>query len=528
MRILSRGKDMKKLILAVVLLVVTAAPAFAQYAPPPRAAPRTPVNRETLAERRAAPRDVTGQALILDGEKLRIGDTDLRLFGIVPPQLSASFGPQARAALDSLIGGQSVSCHVRDRDHDGRLLATCQAANGVDPAQELLRRGLAVAARGSLADTEFAQPYVIAEQAAQNAKIGLWSMTLAAPTVSPVSVESPKVETPKAETPKTEAPKAEAPKVDAVPVKATEVQPKTSSATMVPVTTPPGGVVKEAPKPSVESPGFFARFQILITGLLMLATSLSIFGALTYHRRMEKRDELKSLAAALRGELLAARAVCQTRIKSIVTEEDDRVSVWPRIRSTLYQAYVGRLGGLGAELARQIASIYGQASDYASYYNSFGDSDVALVTPKRQALQSLVSHIEEVLPRLAGIEQTGERTAPNVYSVSTLNAMPAVPEPVIALSAPKAVPATGAVSAKPASEPVPAAVPVADEPSIELKLRNAVRNLRERFIEPQRSVEIPEESISDYTALIEEEIERYSYGGDDDSDLSPLGKLGRH
>jgi endonuclease YncB( thermonuclease family) len=520
---------MKKPILILSLACCLAAPAFAQVAPPPHRSPRTPVDRQALADRRAAvPHDVTGPALILDGEKLRIGETELRLFGIVPPQLSASFGPQARAVLDALLAGQNVACHIRDRDHDGRLLATCRAANGVDPALDLLRRGLAVAARGSIADTEYAQPYVAAEQAAQSQKIGLWSVAIAAPAaVSAAVLEAPKaeafkVEAPKAEPAKAEAPKIDAPKVDSSAAKIAETQPKTAAAIIAPAKAAANVVVKSAvpdeTKAVAEGPGIFARFQILISGILMLATALGILGALSLHRRAEKRDEMKALAAALRGELLAARAVCLTRIKNITTEQEDRSASWPRIRSTLYQAYVGRLGWLGAALARQVASIYGQASDYSSYYNSVGETSDAAGMPKRQALQALAAHIEEVLPRLAVLEQTGQKASPNLVASAQMHATPVVetqPEsaPVVTLPPPVA--------------PKTAAAQPAAAPGIESKLWDVVRNLRERFAEPQHAVSPPVEPANDYTSLIEEDMEHLSFSGDDD-EAAPFGKMGGH
>ncbi len=496
---------MKKLILAVLISSAVAAPAFAQQlAPTPRAAPRTPVNRETVMERRAASHDVAGQALILDGERLRIDDTELRLFGVVPPQLSASFGPQARAALDGLIGGgQSISCHIRDRDHDGRLLANCRAANGADPALELLRRGLAVAARGSLADTDLAAPYVAAEQAAQNDKIGLWSVTLAAPSINAVAVAQPAA-------PKVETPKAEVPKVEVVAPKTSEVQAKTSSAIMVPVKQAVAEVAKDETRSTTDNSTWFARYQILIAGFLMLATALSILAALAISRRREKREEMQALAAALRGELMAARAVCQTRAKSIMTAEDDRTATWPRIRTTLYQAYVGKIGWLGAELARQVASIYGQASDYASYYGNAADAGMNATssTPKRQALLALAGHIDDVLPRLAGIEQTGQRLVMQV---------PLAPVPVMQQFEPQtAVPAITSMVTE-ASAPAEAVK--------ENSLRNVVRNIRERF-ETRPAVRDNEDHLGDYTAQIEEDAERFSFNSEDDDAIS-LGKMGR-
>jgi len=498
---------MKHVIPAALLLSMIAAPVLAQTAPPPHRAPRTPVSREVLTERKAPPREITGQALILDGERLKIDNYDLRLFGIVPPQLSASFGPQARAALDAVIAGQSVACRIRDRDHDGRLLANCRAANGLDPALELLKHGLAVAARGSIADTEYADPYVIAEQSAQNQKIGLWSMTAvsASPSISAVT-ETPKAEQPKPVEAKPVEIKPVEAKVDVKPAdtQIKDVQPKTASAVMVPVKPASSVSANDVARTSQESTGFFARFQILIAGFLMLATAVGVIGAVTVSRRTEKRDEMKALAAALRGELLAARAVCLTRIKTVTTEEEDRAAAWPRIRSTLYQAYVGRLGWLGAELARQIASIYGLCSDYASYYANTGEAGTAGATPKRQALQSLVAHIDEVLPRLASIEQSGQRNTPNVY------------HPIAPANAPEinaAVPADAAVTS------------TAVAPENESKLWNVVRNLRERLVEPP-AVVATEEPTGDYTASIEDDIEHLSFGTDDHDVTTPFKKLG--
>lgn len=494
-------------------MCVAAMPAAAQMMPSPRTLPHTPVSRETVVERKAPPHDVEGQALILDGEKLRIEGVDLRLFGVVPPQLSASFGPQARAALDELIGGgQTVACHVRDRDHDGRLLATCRSANGADPALELLRRGLAVAARGSIADTELAEPYVTAEIAAQNAKLGLWSIVPAAPAAATPQQQAPVI----IEAPKPQAAKVEAQKTDVTPIKPSDVQAKTSSAVMIPVKTVDDVVPT---KPVNDNQGTFARYQILIAGALMLATALSILLTLAVFRTKEKRDEMKALAAALRGELLAARAVCLTRIKNIVSEEDDKATNWPRIRSTLYQAYVGKIGWLGAELARQVASIYGQASDYASYYNNLNDSSAATAMPKRQALQMLAAHIDEVLPRLAAIEQKGQRvpTQPSALVMPAPPVTPAVTE--------TAAPVMAITSARSESQPQTENTTNATA-NLENKFRDVVRHLRERFTESRFPAETPEETIGDYTTLIEEDTERFSLGGDDEND-TPISRAGR-
>jgi endonuclease YncB( thermonuclease family) len=547
---------MKKLTLGLFIFAAMATPASAQQlAPAPHAAPRTPVSRETVAERRAPPRDVTGAAMVIDGDHLRVDDTDMRLFGVVTPQLSANFGPQARAELDAVVGaGKTLTCRVRDRDHDGHLLASCITPGGDDPAYELLRRGLAVAARGSISGTELEQPYDQAEEAAQAAKMGLWSVMATAPAAAaPVAVVAPKPPEPVV----VKAP--EAPKVEPIKVELSKtadvVQPRTSSAVVAPVIASAAvSAAKEAvaPAPS-DDVGFFARYQLLIAVVLMLSTALSVIAAVLWQRHRERREELKSLAAALRGELQSARAVCLTRVRAIDSDKEDQAAAWPRIRSTLYQACVARLGMLGAELARQVSSIYGQASDYASYYNNL-DDDSESTTPKKQALQMLVAHIDEVLPRLAGIERSGSLNATNVYAVPTSAVPPAAaPVATVVETAPVSVvepvptlrPRVSSLerrsltieeqsfTAPPAVELPASVTPVTTkalpQPSLEDKFRNAIQSLRERFVEhpTQHNSSEADEHMGDYTTMIEEDIERYSFAGDQDDESSPYGRL-RH
>ena len=498
------------------LVAVISSAAMAQEAPPPNKAPRTPVHRQTVVPNKEpipANRQVQGAAMIMDAEKLRIGDTDLRLFGIVPPQLSASFGPQARAALDQIANGKEVTCQIRDRDREGRLLAVCKTPTSGDFAMELLQRGLAVTARGTLANTEFATPYIAAEMAAQEKRVGLWSVVVPNPVAVP---ETPKVEAkveapapvvkPEAKEEKKEEKAAAKTKAEDAPVKAQPV---------AAIITKPAAEIA-APAAASHEPGFIARYQILIAGLLMLTTALSIIGTVVGYRRSEKRQEMRAIAAALRGELMAARAVCQARVKTIHSDEDDKAASWPRIRATLYQAYVGRIGWLGAELARQIASIYGQSSDYAAYYNN-GDESRAETSPKKVALETLIRHIEAILPRLAMIEETGRLRAPihapsrphmtSVAPVVTPATTPpsgthAPAEPVAegditAVAAPNSAPVAQATSEEaPATSPIP--------------LWKAMRNFtRERIHLAQK--DSMEDHLPDYSALIEEEIESVGF-----------------
>ncbi len=525
-------------IIAVFLLsFLFASTVLAQEMPPPRRMPRTPVSSEALEEREGvtASREVVGQAVVIDGERLRIGKAEMRLFGIVPPQLSASFGPQARAHIDALAGGQNVTCRIRDRDRDGRLLANCVTANGTDMAHDLLKRGLAVAARGSLVGTELASAYASAEQLAQNQKIGLWSLTTAASAQTPHA--KPEVKQEAAPTPPAPAPAEIDSKKDdkAQPSRnETQMQAKVTADILA---QKPDAYADEEEVVRYSEAGFLEKYQLLISGFLMLGTAVFVVNALNIQRLREKREEIRSLAAALRGELMAARSICSGRARSITTPADDRTAVWPRIRTTLYQAYVGRLGLMGADLARRIASIYGQSGDYAALYNPVCPPMPGHEVSKKQALETLIKHIDEVLPRLAEIEKIG-KVHPLTFAQRTLAPIEhrAPVEHRLRIEHHKPV-----ESLAPTEHPLEAEneAPAPDDPhmivqpeaplaqhmahrvaqqrsAIEVMsgfwehTRSFVTNLRSQDVSPRPSVDASiDPNAAEYTAIIEADMERY-------------------
>jgi endonuclease YncB( thermonuclease family) len=500
--------------LAVALLgagILLSAAAAAQEMPPPRKMPRVPVNREALNGSHTGElksRDLSGLATIIDGDHLRLSDIDIRLFGIVPPQLSASFGPQARAALDELAHDQIIDCHVRDRDHDGRYLATCVTDTAkTDLALELLKRGLAVTARGTIQPTDLAGPYEAAEDAAQAQKLGLWS-TAIPPAANPAAAPAAKPPEPVSNVPPlpSEIKKDEkavviqAPAPPAAPALASVPTVASSAFTSQLLKAPSAASEPMEIDDENDAPGFFARYQLFITALVIFGTGLSIMAVIAAERRRDRRDEMKAIAAALRGELLAARAVCQARLKSW-NEADNRTASWPRIRATLYQAYVGRLGWLGATMARQIASVYGQASDYAAYFGSNPDPARGEAVSKRQALQTLVQHIEEILPKLAIVEQTGIKPRGGA-SASSVASTPYVPPggPGISQAINDPLPEEyGNYAAPNNNAAVTPAVPLWD---VVKKFAQSHR--------PERRTSAVDEAVPDYTTLIEEEMARMS------------------
>ena len=413
----------------LTLLMSLSGVAFANdYAPTPHSAPRTPVAKQALTLQQAvvpASRVLEGQALAIDSEKIRLGGVELRLFGVVPPQLSASYGPQARALLDRLTQNTTVHCQIRDRANDSRLLATCANAANADLALELLKHGLAVSARGSLLQTDLAATYAAAEQAAQAQKLGLWSGVASVPTLvakadpAPAAQNITPVTTATVEKPAEKPAVPAALKVEAVPASslvpatptanANDKKPDSAAiaATTASIIAASPEALAEANIAEVQPPApfssFIEKYQLLLTGLLMLTTALSVCAAVLFQKRLEKREERSALAAALRGELMAARAVCLARLQQL-TGKEEGTGAWPRIRVLVFQSHVGRIGWLGAELARQVSSIYGLASDYAAFYQSSSAESTPDAPSKKQALQKLIGHIDTVLPRLAAIE----------------------------------------------------------------------------------------------------------------------------
>lgn len=413
--------------------------AYAQLAPTPNKAPRTPVKSASLPSDKtpALPvsRLLAGKASVLDTEKLKLDGTDLRLFGVVPPHMSAPLGPQARAVLDSLAEGD-VTCEIKDREREGTYLALCKNGAGNDFGLELLRRGLAVAARGTLRPTSLAEPYLAAERAAQTQRIGLWE-TKAPPALSDESIAKATAQTDAAKKEldrllaekkeldkKTHSLKSELAAAKEIAVSLESMQDaRDSLAPLAPPSLPealisPGQTIQSvsvvtppaAPLAENQTP-WLERNQVFATGLVGLASAFVIAGAFVFSRARSSKNDLRALAAALRGELLAARAIAKARIAKWSEESlDPQAAAWPRIRIIVFQALVGKIGMLGAELARQVASIYGQTSDFASYYGTNGTHND--LSSKQQALRTLLDHIEEVLPRLEHIENSGSLPAP--------------------------------------------------------------------------------------------------------------------
>lgn len=438
--------------------------------PPPRKAPRLPVEAQLLKEQK----EYEGKAKAVDGERLLVGDKEILLYGIVTPSLSSNYGPQSRLQLDQLLQG-NVLCKVTDRDKEGRPIAFCGTVDTPDISYEMLRRGWAMVDRKAIKGSGVSDVYEKAEQDALTANKGIFAPQPMA-TVVPVTNPSRSVVVP--------APNATAEIIPLAP-KAVETKPaETKPVEIKPtpadnaVTSPPpaAAATQASPPPSpptapalqaqkngsamditpVVQLGFVERYQQMISALVFLAAAVTFGYALRRREQNRLQEQRRALAAALRGELMAARHICRTKARELGTrraaESDAPMKpsqLWPRVRSFVYQAHVGSIGLLGAELARQVASVYGQCADYAAYYQQTVMQRMPPAKAVSETLSNLADHIEMVLEHLSQVELTG-----NVFT----------PEPEITVDpvqeAEQAAAAVSVAASAPSSPP-PSAPPAA-------------------------------------------------------------------
>jgi endonuclease YncB( thermonuclease family) len=130
-----------------------------------------------------APATITGRASIIDGDTLEIHGQRIRLFGIDAPESRQTCradgkeyrcGQEASLALSDKIGQRSVNCTARDTDRYGRMVAVCWLG-AEDLGAWMVREGHALAYR------KYSTDYVLHEDAARQARRGLWRGEFKAP-----------------------------------------------------------------------------------------------------------------------------------------------------------------------------------------------------------------------------------------------------------------------------------------------------------------------------------------------------------
>lgn len=134
---------------------------------------------------------VTGDVRVIDGDTFEFRNTKLkvRIYGMDTLEKNQKCqsdnacvpcGERARAKAIQLIGKTPLTCELRGEKSYDREVASC-TVNGKDYAQSMIESGWALAYRNYLPKKGKGHEYVVAEEKAKSAGVGLWSMQFISP-----------------------------------------------------------------------------------------------------------------------------------------------------------------------------------------------------------------------------------------------------------------------------------------------------------------------------------------------------------
>lgn len=121
--------------------------------------------------------EISGRVVsVSDGDTLKILTVDkrevrIRLSEIDAPEKDQPYGNNAKQAMSKLVFGKVVTAKVVDTDRYGRIVAWVYLGD-LNINKEMIRQGMAWAYRQYLSDKSL----LSLEEAAQNQKVGLWSL----------------------------------------------------------------------------------------------------------------------------------------------------------------------------------------------------------------------------------------------------------------------------------------------------------------------------------------------------------------
>jgi endonuclease YncB( thermonuclease family) len=125
---------------------------------------------------RFSPRE--GNVVYMDGDTLKVDETEVRLFGIDAPELHQmctkpdgkewACGRAAQARLKALVARRVIDCEPRGKDRFRRTVSICSTSGVPDLGGALVRDGFAIALPNS------SGAYINAEDEARAAKRGIW------------------------------------------------------------------------------------------------------------------------------------------------------------------------------------------------------------------------------------------------------------------------------------------------------------------------------------------------------------------
>ena len=124
-------------------------------------------------------KNFSGNTFVLDGDSLRVGGKEVRLYGIDAPEYNQTCfdakkkeypcGQKSREFLINLAGGKQVECAYFDMDKYDRYLSKCSVGKA-SINEELIKSGMAVIYSFTEADEKMEK----LEAEAKKNKLGVW------------------------------------------------------------------------------------------------------------------------------------------------------------------------------------------------------------------------------------------------------------------------------------------------------------------------------------------------------------------
>ncbi|MFZ9181112.1 MAG: thermonuclease family protein [Rickettsiales bacterium] len=124
-------------------------------------------------------KEFSGKAKVLDGDSIKVGNKEVRLFGLDAPEykqkcldkdnLEYNCGINSRDFLQKLIAGKKVRCTYASKDKYDRFLGICYLEK-LSINAEIIKNGMAVIYNF----TESSEEMNALENQAKASKIGIW------------------------------------------------------------------------------------------------------------------------------------------------------------------------------------------------------------------------------------------------------------------------------------------------------------------------------------------------------------------
>ena len=121
----------------------------------------------------------SGKTFVLDGDSLRVGGKEVRLFGVDAPEYSQTCfdgkkqeyecGQVSRGFLIKMVGGKDIVCFYASKDKYDRFLSKCYLGK-TSVNNELLKNGMAIIYNFNDSDKKMIE----LEKYAKANKLGVW------------------------------------------------------------------------------------------------------------------------------------------------------------------------------------------------------------------------------------------------------------------------------------------------------------------------------------------------------------------